>query len=89
MISNLKISKKYIDHNNTIINKFNTFLLSDIFMSRKLELEKAILDNELTVRNINNKSLKIKYIRRSINDPYSNKISLSDILNIHKKKKKM
>ena len=86
MISNLKISKKYIDHNNTIINKFNTFLLSDIFMSRKLELEKAILDNELTVRNINNKSLKIKYIRRSINDPYSNKISLSDILNIHKKK---
>ena len=47
MMNNYNISKKYTSLNKKILNQFNTFLLSDKFISKKMELEKSEFSNNL------------------------------------------
>ena len=83
MMDNFNISKKFQDDNDKILIKFNTFLLSDAFVSKKIELEKSDFSNELTTREFSDKYYRYKYIRRLINEP-KERICLSDILNMNK-----
>ena len=85
MMNNYNISKKYTSLNKKILNQFNTFLLSDKFISKKMELEKIELSNTLTVREFSSKQIKRKYVRRILNDSNKKRYMLSDILNLKKK----
>ena len=85
MMNNYNISKKYTALNKKILNQFNTFLLSDKFISKKMELEKIELSNTLTVREFSSKQIKRKYVRRILNDSNKKRYMLSDILNLKKK----
>ena len=84
MMNNYNISKKYTALNKKILNQFNTFLLSDKFISKKMELEKIELSNTLTVREFSSKQIKRKYVRRILNDSNKKRYMLSDILNLKK-----
>lgn len=85
MMNNYSISKKYVTLNKKILNKFNAFLLSDKFISKKMELEKSEFSNNLTIREFTSKQFKRKYIRRILNDSNKKTYMLSDILNLNKK----
>lgn len=85
MMNNYNISKKYTSLNKKILNQFNTFLLSDKFISKKMELEKIELSNNLTIREFSSKHMKRKYVRRILNDSNKKTYMLSDILNLKKK----
>ena len=84
MMNNYNISKKYTSLNKKILNQFNTFLLSDKFISKKMELEKIELSNNLTIREFSSKHMKRKYVRRILNDSNKKTYMLSDILNLKK-----
>ena len=88
MMNNYNISKKYTSLNKKILNQFNTFLLSDKFISKKMELEKSEFSNNLTIREFTSKNMKRKYVRRLLNDSNKKIYMLSDILNLGKKIKK-
>ena len=85
MMNNYNISKKYTSLNKKILNQFNTFLLSDKFISKKMELEKLEFSNNLTIREFSSKHMKRKYVRRLLNDSNKKTYMLSDILNLKKK----
>ena len=85
MMNNYNISKKYTSLNKKILNQFNTFLLSDKFISKKMELEKLEFSNNLTIREFTSKHMKRKYVRRLLNDSNKKIYMLSDILNFKKK----
>lgn len=85
MMNNYNISKKYTSLNKKILNQFNTFLLSDKFISKKMELEKLEFSNNLTIREFSSKHMKRKYVRRILNDSNKKTYMLSDILNLKKK----
>jgi hypothetical protein len=87
-MNNYNISKKYTSLNKKILNQFNTFLLSDKFISKKMELEKSEFSNNLTIREFTSKNMKRKYVRRLLNDSNKKIYMLSDILNLGKKIKK-
>jgi len=85
MMNNYNISKKYTSLNKKILNQFNTFLMSDKFISKKMELEKSEFSNNLTIREFSSKHMKRKYVRRLLNDSNKKIYMLSDILNFKKK----
>ena len=85
MMNNYNISKKYTSLNKKILNQFNTFLMSDKFISKKMELEKLEFSNNITIREFTSKHMKRKYVRRLLNDSNKKIYMLSDILNFKKK----
>lgn len=81
-MNNKSIMDTYVSSNNELLNKFNSFLLSKQFLSKKNELEKIELSTTLTIRIFSSKTHKRKYIRRLLNDA-SQPTTLSSILTKH------
>ncbi len=81
-MNNKSIMDTYVSSNNELLNKFNSFLLSKQFLSKKNELEKIELSTTLTIRVFSSKTHKRKYIRRLLNDA-SQPTTLSSILTKH------
>lgn len=84
-MNNYNIGKKYYESNLEVIEEFNRFLLSDKFISKKMDLEKSEFSNNLTIREFKSKNIKRKYIRRLLNDSNKSNNILSELLNIRKK----